>query len=396
MARSASHEDRATANFRRTAKSSFTVIIPAVMGLLRLGCGQEAAAAPPPMEVNAVTVATTPFPLPLSYTARSRGEREVEVRARVSGILLPRFYGEGEEAAAGERLFLIDPQPFAAEVRSAQGRLNIEEARLQAATRQWRRVQQLSDRGFVSARNRDDAEADYFAGKASVASARAELVKARLDLGYTDVRAPIRGITGREARSEGSLVNASDDSALLTTITQTDRLYVDFSMPEAEARMLRAAIAANPNAVTVLLSPANGERLDVKAGIDFVSTRVTPGTGTVDVRASLDNRAAQISPGQFVRADVKGLTTASGTYVPARAVLHTADGPFVWKVVKGTAAMQPVKLGDATANLLRIESGLAAGDRVIVDGVLKLEPGAPVKATTIALDQPAVPVAAAP
>ncbi len=383
---------RATRSATRVLRAS-----PVLIATLLAGCGAASPEPAPPTPVNVVTVAARPSALPLNYTARSRGEREVEVRARVSGILLRRFFREGAEVAAGDRLFLIDPAPFQADVRSAQGRLSVEQARLQAATLQWRRVGKLFERGFVSGRSRDDAEAEYRAGLAAVETARAELAHARLNLGYTDVRAPISGMTGREVRSEGSLVDSTDDTALLTRITQSDRLHIDFAMPESEARQLRDAIAANPASVGVRIRPAAGEPLPELAHIDFINTRVTPDTGTVEISAALDNRSGRLSAGQFIRAEVVGLTTASGIYVPARAVLFGATGPFVWKVSgKGTSVMQPVKLALATGNLLHVQSGLRPRDKVIIDGVLKLQSDGPVKPVEVPLDAPPALGAAAP
>lgn len=346
---------------------------------LLASCGDDAEA-PPPVPAPVVTLSQEALPLALNYTARTRGEREVEVRARVSGILLRRYYREGEAIAAGARMFQIDPAPFAAAVRSAQGRLDVERARLNAAASQWQRIDKLAGSGFVSIRGRDAAQADYIAGRAAVASARAELDRARLDLGYTDVRAPIGGMTGREARSEGSYVDATSDSALLTTITQSGRLYVDFAMPEDEARLLRDAVTARPGSVTVRLSGQTGSVLPQRARIEFVSSSVNSDTGTVDVKAVYENADGALAAGQFVRAELEGLSSAAGTYIPVRAVLHGATGATVWVLDKANkASIRPVRLGSSNGNLIRVLSGLDRGDRIVVDGILKLQPGARVK-----------------
>ena len=231
---------------------------------------------PPPVEVSVVRVGSAAQPLDLAYSGRTRGAREIEVRARVSGILERRYYKEGESVAAGDRLFRIDPAQFIAAVDSAQGRLGIESARLAQAERQRARVNELFARGFVSGRNRDQAEADYATARSSVAAARAELQRARLDLSYTDVRAPIGGVTGLETRSEGSLIDATDaDKSLLTTIAQTDSLYVDFSMPEAEAQLLRAVL--DRGGINVRLLATGSDALLATAPITFIDARVDEG-----------------------------------------------------------------------------------------------------------------------
>ena len=348
--------------------------------LLLAACGDLTEAAQDPVELPVVVVDEKPRPLSLTYTARTQGERQVEVRARVSGILQRRYYREGEAVRAGDPLFLIDPAPFEAEVRSAAGRLGIEQARLNATSRNWRRIEKLAERGFASSGSRDDAEAEYKASLASVATARADLARAQLDLDYTSVRAPIGGITGREARSEGSLVDATDDSALLTTITQADRLQIHFAMPDEEAKLVRAAQQQPTGNVRVKLVSAGGAVMAETARIDFISTTVNPNTGTVDVRATLDNSTGTLSAGQFVRAEITGIISHSGAYVPARAVMHGADGPFVWIIDRvGGAQMRPITLGISNGNLMHVAKGLRRGDRVIVDGVLKLQPGMPVK-----------------
>lgn len=346
---------------------------------LLVSCREEPAA-PPPMPVPVVTLAEEVLPVALNYTAHTRGEREVEVRARVSGILLRRYYREGEPIAAGARMFQLDPAPFAAAVRSAAGRLELEQARFNAAALQWRRIEQLASSGFVSTRARDSAEADYIAGKASVASARADLDRARLDLAYSDVRAPISGMTGREARSEGSFVDATGDSALLTTITQSGTLYVDFAMPEDEARLLRDALAAKPGGVVVKLSGRGGATLPRRARIDFISASVNPETGTVDVKAVYDNTDGGLAAGQFVRVELEGLATAQGAFIPIRAVLQGSTGPTVWMLDQANrASIRPITLGTSNGNMIRVTSGLKRGDRIVIDGILKLQPGMVVK-----------------
>lgn len=342
-------------------------------------CGNDAPPAPPPIEVDVVTVAPADRMLDFSYTARTRGTREVDVRARVSGLLERRFYREGDRVEAGDVLFRIDPAPYAAAVRSAEARLGVERARVTEAERQNVRIVALHDRGFVSGRNRDIAEADLGGARSAAAAARADLDRARLDLSYTTVRAPISGETGLESRSEGSLIDAtSADSSLLTTITQSSQLYVDFGMPRDEAEQVRAAIAKGP--VRLQLSGTDSRELLATASITFIDTRIDPDTGTVAVRATLDNAPARLSPGQFVRAAVIGIAAPTGLYIPAKAVMLGDAGSYLWKVDrKGTAAMHPVVTGQRLGNLVRVERGIAAGDRIVVNGMLKLQPGAAVK-----------------
>jgi membrane fusion protein (multidrug efflux system) len=348
------------------------------VALLLAACSGGSAPSSPPVEVSVVRVDSAAQPLRLAYSGRTRGAREIEVRARVSGILQRRYYHEGDKVAAGDRLFRIDPNQFIAAVHSAEGRLGVESARLAQAERQRTRVTELFARGFVSGRNHDEAEADYAATKASVDAARAELQKARLDLSYTDVRAPISGVTGQETKSEGSLIDATDQtSSLLTTIAQTNELYVDFSMPGPEAQLLRAATAKRPITARLL---ATGSDIELAtAPITFIDTRVDADTGTVNVRATLPNGDARLSPGQFVRVELAGLSAPVGSYLPIRAIGHGTDGPYIWKIDgKGLAQMERVRLGASVGNLVQVESGIVPGNRVVVEGALKLQPGSAV------------------
>lgn len=353
---------------------------------------------PPPVvpQVNIIAVTVRPMPLDLKYSARTRGVREVEVHARVSGILLKRYYREGEHVAANALLFKIDPTSFMEEVGRLRGLEAVEKARLVEATAQRDRLGTLFGRGFISHRDRDAAVASYATAYAAADAAKAALHQAELNLSYTEVRAPIAGATGRESRSEGSLVQAGGPSSLLTTIVQSDRLYVDFTLPEHEARMVRAAMRKGP--VTVRLAPGSKGEIAQVAKLEFLDTRIDADSGTVAARALLDNRDGGLAAGQFVLARIDGLTSAPAIFLPARAVLNTADGAMVWVVDKDSKAQpRPLKLGHSAGNLVEVAEGLMTGDRVIVDGILKVQPGAAVKFTIIDVnDPPDGPVAKPP
>jgi membrane fusion protein (multidrug efflux system) len=356
--------------------------------LVLAACGhKESPPAPPAVEVNVITVAVKPMPLDLKYSARTRGEREVEVHARVSGILLKRNYREGDHVAANALLFKIDPASFAEEVSRLRGLEAMEKARLVEATAQRDRILTLADKGVVSKRDRDAAVAAYATAFASAAAAKAALHQAELNLSYTDVRAPIAGDTGRESRSEGSLVDANSPSSLLTTIVQSDRLYVDFSLPEHEAAMVRAVMNKGP--VTVRLAPGNAGEIAQAAKLEFLDTRIDADSGTVPARAVLDNKDGGISAGQFVLARIEGLVSTPAIYIPLRAVLNTPDGAMVWALDKDNKAQpRPLKLGHTAGNLVEVVDGLAAGDRVVVDGILKVGPGIAVKPVAIDVNDP--------
>jgi membrane fusion protein (multidrug efflux system) len=210
---------------------------------------------------------------------------------------------------------------------------------------------------------------------------------AQLDLEYTDVRAPIAGLTSREVLSEGSLVSTDQQSSLLTKIVQIDPLYIEFSVPEAEAALLRNGLAAanpstRPPGVKLILE--DGSEYPQAAQLTFVDNAVEVTSGTVRVRAVLPNKQAQLIPGQFIRARVEGVMLSNVVSIPRKALMSGPQGAFVWLVgADSKAQMRPVQVGRSFGNNVIVTDGLQAGDRYIVEGVLKvMQPGTLVSAVT--------------
>ena len=361
-----------------------SVLALSVAAVLMAACGkQEAPPQMPPPEVAVQTVAKNPVPLDLTYTARTVGSREVEVRARVGGIVLKRRYQEGGPVKQGQPMFLIDPEPVRARLASARAEVAVAKARLEEARRQNDRVVPLFEKNAVSQSRRDEVVSAFEVAQANYAAAESNLRMAQLDLEYTDVRAPISGLTSREVLSEGSLVSTEQSNSLLTKIVQVDPLYVEFSVPEAEAAMIRANLApANGQAAPkVKLLLENGKEYPDSANVTFVDNAVELTSGTVRVRAVLSNPEARLIPGQFIRARVEGVQLSNAVAVPRKAVMSSAQGPFIWIVNNDQKVeFRPVQLGRTVGNDIVVTDGLAAGDRYIVDGVLKVQPGIQVSA----------------
>jgi membrane fusion protein, multidrug efflux system len=358
-----------------------------LFGLLVLaGCRGEPPAMPmpPPVEVGVVDVEPRALTLVLEYPAQLKGVREVEVRARVSGILLERRYDEGARVEAGDVLFRIDADPFRAEAARARAELALADANLSQARRERDRILPLYEQKLASLRDRDNALAAFESAEANVAAAQAELRTADLELSYTEVRAPISGLTSREVRSEGSLVTAGTESSLLTYIVQADRLFVDIAAADGDAELVRAALEGDKRGhVGISVLDARGQPLAEMGTIEFISPRVDDATGTVAIRAVVDNPAGVV-PGRIVRARIEGVTIEDSLVIPKRAVMYGAQGTYVWTVdANGQVAPAPVELGALAGNDVAVTAGLTPGARVVVDGILKVVPGVPVNPVPI-------------
>jgi membrane fusion protein, multidrug efflux system len=368
----------------------------AALALFVAGCGKrgDQGGAPPPPEVAVAEVTRGNVPTRLEYTGRAAGSREVEVRARVGGILLERRYEEGSAVRQGELLFRIDPEPYRAAAAQTRAELGVAQARLDEARRQRDRILPLFEQNAASQRQRDEVVSLFEVAQANVAAAQARLRTAELDLGYTEVRAPIGGLTSREVRSEGSLVAAGTESSLLTRIVQTDPIYVEFSVPEVEAAVAWRTCAAGRESLDVQLLAAHGSAPRSGGKLSFVDTLVEPGSGTVRARAVFPNADRQLVPGQFLRVRVEGVAAEDATSVPRRAVMSSAQGSFVWVVGQGEVVeLRPVRLAGESGDRALIGEGLQPGERVVVEGVLKVRPGDKV---AVAAEPAAAPAGQAP
>jgi membrane fusion protein, multidrug efflux system len=357
-------------------------------GLALAACGKAPAPqAPPAPEVTVQTVDSQPVPLELTYPARTVGSREVVVRARVGGIVLKRRYQEGSRITQGQPMFQIDPEPVRARLAAARAEVAVAKARLEEARRNRDRVLPLFEKNAVSQSRRDEAVSAYDVAEANLLSAQSRQRMAQLDLEYTDVRAPISGLTSREVLSEGSLVSTDQQSSLLTKIVQVDPLYIEFTVPEAEAALIRSGLtpankSAPPPGVKLILE--DGSEYPQAAQVTFVDNAVDRNSGTVRVRAVLPNKDAQLIPGQFLRARVEGIQLSNAVSVPRKAIMSGPQGSFVWLVgADSKAQMRPVQVGRTMGNNVIVTDGLKAGDRYIVEGVMKvMQPGIQVSAVS--------------
>ena len=372
--------------------------------------------------MTVIQVAPQRVPDIIEAIGQAEGSKDVEVRARVSGILEKTLYKEGDRIKAGAPLFQIDRAPFEnalAQARAAQSQavaaqaqakasLDQERARQEQVQREAGRLKQLVEQRAISQREYDDAttaqktqealiavaEARIRDAEAKIRDAEAKIRDADLNLSYTSIAAPIAGISGRALRSIGSLVTAGNDSALLTTISQSDPIWVRFAVAESEYTQVRQA--KKPE-VRLLLQ--DGGAFPGVGRLNFTASAVDTRLGTIQLRAEFGNAALALLPGQFVRVRLSA-GESEAILVPQSAVVQNDQGRFVWVAgADGKAVMKPVEAASWVGREWLIRKGLAAGDRVIVDNLLKLRPGAlvqPIDAAATAPPAPAAGAAAAP
>lgn len=367
--------------------SAAAVVSVAFISALLSGCGTAESQIPngmPPPEVSVVVVEPRDLPAAYEYVGQIDGVREVEVRPRISGILEHWNYKEGAPVKAGESLFTIDPEPFRAALAKADADLASAEAVLSRAKRDTVRLKPLWEAKAVSQKAYDDAVSSEQVAAANVEAAQAAVTKARLDLSYTRVEAPISGITSRALKSEGSLVEAQ--KTLLTTISQIDPIHVIFSFTDTEYLGFTRAMSEGrlrlpkDGRFDVRLKLSDGTEYAHSGQVDFTDVRVNSNTGTIEARAVIPNPQHLLRPGQFVRVQLSGAVRPGAIAIPQRAVLEGPNTKIVMTVnAKGMVEPRPVQVGEWSGDEWLITGGLNPGDKVIIDGVVKAQPGSPVK-----------------
>ncbi|ELM3617393.1 efflux RND transporter periplasmic adaptor subunit [Aeromonas sobria] len=352
-------------------------------------CGDDAtqtAQSMPAVPVVVSEATLTDVPLTTEMVGETAGFREIDVRSRVSGILLKRTYVEGQPVTAGQELFLIDPEPYKVALEQAKGSLAQEQARLNKARADRDRIIPLFKRQVVSRKDYDDTIANYEGAIASLQAVQAKVKEAELNLSYTQVTAPINGMASKSSQSEGSLISTSGDNGLLTTITQFDPLYVNFSYSEQDRLKFENSVkkgvieAMDATTWRTHIRLADGSLYPEAGKLNFSDNRVDPQTGTIRARAIFDNKEGALLPGQFVRMTIDLGLRKNAIVVPQRAIVQSqADRMMMVLDADNKVIPRPVKLGQVVSEGVLIDSGLNAGDRYIVEGLMKARPGAVVK-----------------
>jgi len=334
---------------------------------------KDAKGAPPPLRVTVQKAELMRVPIAIQAVGQSEGSREVEIRSRVSGIIEKRLYAEGTVVKAGQTLFVIERAPYQIAVEQARAALSQERARYELLEREAERLKPLVQGKAISQREYDEAASNVKQSNAAIEGAKARLAEAELNLSYTNVTAPISGITSRAVRSEGSLVPANTE--LLTTLTQVHPIWVRFSMAESDYERIRS----HWKNAHVGIESQNGAAAAKNGKVNFAGSTVDSKLGTVQLRAEFPNPDLQWLPGQFVKVQIQA-GEQQAFLVPQAAVVQSEQGRLVWIAQPdGTAVTRPIQTANWLGGNWIVTGGLQAGESVIVDNLIKLRPGAKVE-----------------
>lgn len=354
-----------------------------------IGCKKEAVPAPARnvAQVEVVTVASQTIPDEPEFIGQAEASRPVEIRSQVTGLLKALLYQEGRDVKKGAPLYQIDPVPFQAAVAMAKAKIAEAEARFVQARQDLARVKPLLAQQAVSQKDVDDAMAGGLAARALLQGAHAELTKAQFDLDSTLITSPIDGLIERSHYYEGRLVSAQTD--LLTIVHRVDPMYVVVSVPETFILKRRRDIESkkihHPGVYQLRgqLTLMDDTVYPHEGVLDLLDPGLRTETGSRQTRITFPNPQRLLLPGQFVKVRFTGDTKTDAILIPQRAVLQGPQGPFVYVVNRDEKIeIRAVAASDWKGDQWFIERGLSQGDRVVVNGLMKIGPGAPVKAVS--------------
>ena len=358
-----------------------TLLLASALALSACG-GQQEAPAPPAVEVSVVQLAPGAVAIADELPGRVVAFRMAEIRPQVGGIIMRRMFEQGSEVRAGQPLFQINPSTFQADTNSAAANLRRSQATFNRAQVQANRLKPLIEADAISRQSYDDAVAARNEAAADVAQNRAALERRRIDLGYATVRSPISGRIDQANMTEGALAVAGD-AAPLATVQQIDRVYVDVRQPASRLELLRriAQDGQGNQGAPVEILGSDGKPYPMTGKLLFSGISVDPDTGEVVARVEVPNADRLLLPGMFVRARLPREARSNALTVPLQAVQHGARGQSMVTIVdsKGQPVQKPVTTGAEIDGRIVIESGLKAGDKVVVEGLDRLRPGVKIK-----------------
>lgn len=337
-----------------------------------------------PLKVASYKVKLNDIPVSIEYPAKIKSMQQVNVVAKVNGTLEKKNFTEGDFVKEGEVLYQIDSTRYEAFFQEALADVEMKTATLKQATREWERVKILFKQDSTSQKDRDSALSAYETAQASLKASQANLKKAQIDLSYTKVKAPISGFTSLNKQDLGSYVGSTNESMILTTITQTNPIYVEFSLPDIEF-LKKRFIMNNGNwnnisqtklPVSIILS--DGLIYEEKGTLDFIDSFVDNETSTVKARATFENPKNDLISGLFVKIRIDGLIYKNAISIPQTSLLQDTTGAFVYIAKDNEAVRTSVKIENISKDTYIINDGLNEGDIVITNNLTKLKSGSPI------------------
>lgn len=370
-------------------KTFIQIALAGLCLMLVNGCSTDEPndASVPPPEVEVVTVTARTVPDEPEFIGQTEAFRPVEIRSQVSGIIKEIYFTEGRNVKKDDKLYLIDPVPFNAIYQAMKAKVAQHKARLVQVKQNLARVRPLLEQQAVSQKDVDDAVADVLSEEAALEAAQNDLVKAKFDLDNTLIYAPVKGRIGRSHYYEGQLISAQ--TTLLNTIDQLDPMYVTVNVPESYLLRRRRELAEDtvqrPDIFQLhgVMTFSDGSIYPEEGILDFAAVTLSSETGTLQGRFKFPNPEGDLSPGQsyfypgqFVKVRVKGIIRPNAILIPQRAVQQSPAGSFVYVIdEEGKAEFRSVKASTWYGNEWLIESGLHPGERVVVEGFHRIQPG---------------------
>lgn len=366
-----------------------------LLSLLLVGCDNSVAqnAAPPAPAVNAADVVVKSISQWDSFNGRIEAVESVQLRPRISGYIDKVNFTDGQEVKKGEVLFTIDDRTYRAALEQAQATLERAKTQASLARSEANRTDKLINTNLVSREEWEQRRAAAIQAQADIRAAQAAVDAAQLNLDFTKVTAPIDGRASRALITSGNLVTAGDSASVLTTLVSQKTVYVYFDVDESTylhyQNLARSGQGASSNhtALPVEIGLAGEEGYPHQGKVDFLDNQLAPSTGTIRMRALLDNAQRQFTPGLFARVRLPGSAEFQATLIDDKAVLTDQDRKYVYIVDKeGKAQRRDITPGRLADGLRIVQQGLKPGDKVIVDGLQKVfMPGMPVNAKTVAM-----------
>ncbi|XYJ11105.1 efflux RND transporter periplasmic adaptor subunit [Telluria sp. B2] len=381
-----------TAVVRTTLRPAVLALAGAGLAAMLSGCGDatgktagkaaetQAPAAPP---VSAALVLERPVAETQEFSGRLEAIECVEIRSRVSGFITAVNFKPGSEVKKGDVLFVIDPRPYQAEAARAEANAASSRAKLELARRELARAESLLADKAIAKREYDEAVAAQKELEANAAAAQAAYEAARLNLAYTRVTSPI---DGRVSKAEITLGNLVDASAVLTSVVSLDRIYASFDGDE-ETYLRVGARAQQGAPVAVRVGLANEEGFPHEGRLEFVDNQLDARTGSVSMRAAFDNADRTLAPGLFARVQLGAADSRKAVLISDRAVATDQSRKYVFVVgADNKAEYRPVKLGPTVDGLRVVREGLKGGEKIVVNGLQRVRPGAPIAPQMVAMD----------